>query len=169
MTQTVNVLNILALAYPKIEVDLVKNPNFFRSKNKKILTCSILLVLLTWLIPTSTVWADTADVKLETVAKVNVKPHRTKIHRLVKYIKDKYQVAEQKADAIVTEAVRNAVKQDVEPELILAVIAVESTFKEKAVSRAGARGLMQVMPRHHPKKIKEIGGTRALFDAKKNI
>jgi soluble lytic murein transglycosylase-like protein len=34
----------------------------------------------------------------------------------------------------------------VEPELVLAVIEVESNFKQFAISRAGARGLMQVMP-----------------------
>ena len=34
----------------------------------------------------------------------------------------------------------------IEPELVLAVIEVESHFDEYAVSVAGARGLMQVMP-----------------------
>jgi soluble lytic murein transglycosylase-like protein len=46
---------------------------------------------------------------------------------------------------------------------------VESRFKEKAVSPVGAQGLMQVMASAHPKKIKSIGGTRALYDPKKNI
>ena len=35
---------------------------------------------------------------------------------------------------------------DIEPELVLAVIEVESAFDEYAISVAGARGLMQVMP-----------------------
>ncbi len=35
---------------------------------------------------------------------------------------------------------------DLEPELVLAVIEVESRFDEFAISVAGARGLMQVMP-----------------------
>ncbi len=35
---------------------------------------------------------------------------------------------------------------DIEPELVLAVIEVESRFDEFAISVAGARGLMQVMP-----------------------
>ena len=35
---------------------------------------------------------------------------------------------------------------DIEPELVLAVIEVESRFDEFAISVSGARGLMQVMP-----------------------
>ncbi|NJM10718.1 MAG: lytic transglycosylase domain-containing protein [Synechococcaceae cyanobacterium SM1_2_3] len=50
------------------------------------------------------------------------------------------------------EAFSNGRTHQVEPELILAIIAVESTFKEQAVSREGARGLMQVLPRSHPQK-----------------
>ena len=39
-----------------------------------------------------------------------------------------------------------ASRVDIEPELVLAVIEVESHFDEFAISVAGARGLMQVMP-----------------------
>ena len=39
-----------------------------------------------------------------------------------------------------------ATRTGLAPELILAVIQVESAFKPTAVSHAGARGLMQVMP-----------------------
>ncbi|MDH3761362.1 MAG: transglycosylase SLT domain-containing protein [Gammaproteobacteria bacterium] len=39
-----------------------------------------------------------------------------------------------------------AKRVDIEPELVLAVIEVESRFDEFAISVAGARGLMQVMP-----------------------
>ena len=39
-----------------------------------------------------------------------------------------------------------ATRVNIEPELVLAVIEVESAFDEYAISVAGARGLMQVMP-----------------------
>ena len=39
-----------------------------------------------------------------------------------------------------------AKRVDIEPELVLAVIEVESRFDEFAISVSGARGLMQVMP-----------------------
>lgn len=41
---------------------------------------------------------------------------------------------------------RSAVRSDLPPELVLSVIEVESAFNRYAVSRAGAQGLMQVMP-----------------------
>lgn len=92
-----------------------------------------------------------------------------KAANLARHIQRKYRVPEHKATHIVREAFFNADRHQLEPELILAIIAVESTFKERAVSRVGARGLMQVMPGAHPGKIKEIGGRRALFDPAKNI
>ncbi|HOW75507.1 MAG TPA: transglycosylase SLT domain-containing protein [Candidatus Competibacteraceae bacterium] len=92
-----------------------------------------------------------------------------KINCLSGHIQRKYQISETKARHIVQEAIRNAERHQLDPELILALIAVESTFKERAVSRVGARGLMQVMPRPHADKVREIGGSHQLFDPTKNI
>jgi soluble lytic murein transglycosylase-like protein len=91
------------------------------------------------------------------------------INQLSSHIQRRYKVSEPRARRIVTEAIHNGQRHQLEPELILAIIAVESTFNERAVSRAGARGLMQVMPRYHRDKVREIGGTQALFDPAKNI
>ncbi len=41
---------------------------------------------------------------------------------------------------------REATRAELEPELVLAVIQVESNFDHYAISSAGARGLMQIMP-----------------------
>lgn len=41
---------------------------------------------------------------------------------------------------------REALRADLRPNLVLAVIQVESAFRQYAISSAGARGLMQIMP-----------------------
>jgi soluble lytic murein transglycosylase-like protein len=91
------------------------------------------------------------------------------IRRVTQYIQKTFQVAPHKTIAIITEAIYNGRKHNLQPELILAVIAVESTFRENAVSIAGARGLMQIMPGAHPQKVKAVGGSEALFQLKRNI
>ena len=53
---------------------------------------------------------------------------------------------EEEARAIAEAAYDGARAFDLDPWLVLAVIAVESGFDRFALSRAGARGLMQVMP-----------------------
>ncbi|HET6654784.1 MAG TPA: transglycosylase SLT domain-containing protein [Gammaproteobacteria bacterium] len=59
-----------------------------------------------------------------------------------------------------------ATHADVPPELVLAVIEVESDFRRFAISRVGARGFMQVMPFW----LKEIGKPDAnLFEAETNL
>lgn len=94
---------------------------------------------------------------------------QSKVDALSQHIQRKYKVPAYKATHIVEEAIANGDRHQVEPELILAIIAVESTFKERAVSRVGARGLMQVMPGSHRNKVRSIGGSGALFDPAKNI
>lgn len=64
-------------------------------------------------------------------------------------------------DAYITEA---ALSASVHPDLLRAVIVVESGFNARAVSRRGAQGLMQLMPataRHY--------GVRDSFDPAQNI
>ena len=59
-----------------------------------------------------------------------------------------------------------ATRADLEPELVLSVMHVESLFQKYAISRVGARGLMQIMPFW----LKEIGRPDDdLFDVKTNI
>lgn len=61
---------------------------------------------------------------------------------------------------------QEATKADLHPELVLAVIDVESNFDRFAISKAGAQGLMQVMPFW----LKEIGQPRdSLFNIRTNL
>jgi soluble lytic murein transglycosylase-like protein len=59
-----------------------------------------------------------------------------------------------------------AMRAGLDPHLVLAVIDVESKFRKYAVSKAGARGLMQVMPFW----VKQIGGPADnLFQERVNL
>ena len=59
-----------------------------------------------------------------------------------------------------------ASRADLHPELVLAVIDVESNFDRFAISKAGAQGLMQVMPFW----LKEMGQPRdSLFNVRTNL
>lgn len=60
-------------------------------------------------------------------------------------------------------------KYDIDPLLILSVIAVESSFNPKARSSAGAQGLMQVHTRVHTSKFKPFGGLKAAHDIEAGI
>ena len=64
-------------------------------------------------------------------------------------------------DPIIVEA---ASRHNLDPALVKAVIMAESGFKPKAVSKRGARGLMQLMP----KTAKSLG-VRDAFDPEHNI
>lgn len=66
------------------------------------------------------------------------------------------------ARAVLIEADRHAIS----PILLLAVMAVESSFDRHAVSVAGARGLMQILPAAHPQL---IAGTTDLSDPAINV
>ena len=96
----------------------------------------------------ATVTPEQSGVKLipADIASAAASAQQRKIARLSGHIQSQYQIPDYKAQQIVAAAIRSGEIHQVEPELILAIIAVESTFKERAVSRVGARGLMQVMP-----------------------
>ncbi|MDX8396601.1 MAG: lytic transglycosylase domain-containing protein [Mariprofundaceae bacterium] len=64
------------------------------------------------------------------------------IHAVIK----KWVPDEAEADAIARWVYLYSVRFELSPELVLAVISVESRFDHFAISSVGARGLMQVMP-----------------------
>jgi soluble lytic murein transglycosylase-like protein len=139
---------------------LAQSPETVRGEAASITTAMVTDTTITGQQGTNTIPADTAAA---------LPAQQRKITRLSEHIQSRYQIPDHKARQIVAAAIYSGETHGVAPELILAIIAVESTFKERAISRMGARGLMQVMPGSHSRKIREIGGTHALFDPAKNI
>ena len=81
----------------------------------------------------------------------------------------RYRVADEAVSGFVAAAYRAGAAYSVDPLLILAVMAVESRYNPVAESVMGAKGLMQIIAKHHPEKLSERGGEQALLDPEVNI
>ena len=60
-------------------------------------------------------------------------------------------------------------KYNLQPELVASVICVESRYKPKATSSAGASGLMQLMPSTYTWVQEELGLTEDIFNVDNNV
>ena len=78
-------------------------------------------------------------------------------------------VKTQDARDIVEQAFISGKAHDIDPLLILAIIATESSFNPKAGSHAGAKGLMQVHARVHANRFKKYGGLKSVYDIEAGI
>ncbi len=81
----------------------------------------------------------------------------------------RYHVAPEPVSRLVQEAWRVGELTHLDPTLILAVMAVESSFNPFAQSPVGAQGLMQVMTKVHDDKYEAFGGSHAAFDPVTNL
>jgi len=91
-------------------------------------------------------------------------------HAMRSYIARKYKIANSVAGALVRIAFAVGAQKDVDPQLLLAVIAIESRYNPFAESSGGAQGLMQVMTRVHHDKLSGSGaGQVAVFNPVVNI
>lgn len=81
----------------------------------------------------------------------------------------RYKVAPEPVSRLVQEAWAVGHRVGLDPTLILAIMAIESSFNPFAQSPVGAQGLMQVMTRVHDDKYEAYGGTRAAFDPVANL
>jgi hypothetical protein len=89
--------------------------------------------------------------------------------RLAGWIARRYKVAPEPVAALVQEAFAIGQRAGLEPTLILAIVAVESSFNPFAQSAVGAQGLMQVMTQVHDDKYGAFGGNHAAFDPITNL
>lgn len=85
------------------------------------------------------------------------------------WLSKKYRVAPEPLAALVNEAYDVGARTKLDPTLILAIIAVESSFNPFAQSSVGAQGLMQVMTSVHTDKYESFGGQLAAFDPLSNL
>lgn len=85
------------------------------------------------------------------------------------WISKRYKVAPEPISRLVQEAWALGGKVGLEPTLLLAIMAVESSFNPFAQSPVGAQGLMQVMTRIHDDKYQAFGGNHAAFDPLTNL
>jgi Transglycosylase SLT domain len=88
---------------------------------------------------------------------------------VARWIARRYKVAPEPISALVKEAWSIGQRAGLDPTLILAIMAVESSFNPFAQSPVGAQGLMQVMTRVHDDKYDAFGGTHAAFDPISNL
>lgn len=86
------------------------------------------------------------------------------------YIGRKYKIAHSVAGALVRTAFVIGKDKNLDPQLLLAVIAIESRYNPFAESSVGAQGLMQVMSTVHRDKLSDVGGGQtAVFNPVVNM
>jgi soluble lytic murein transglycosylase-like protein len=76
-----------------------------------------------------------------------------------------FPLTDRQVSLIVREVYASAQFAELDPRLIMAVLRTESRFNARAVSREGAKGLMQVIPRYHKDKL----AGRDVYEPRTNI
>ncbi len=99
----------------------------------------------------------------------HVHVEETRNQALAQFLARKYKVSERVIFNLVGMAHSAGRQIGLDPLLIIAVMAVESRFNPIAESMAGAKGLMQVIPKYHGDKLKGYGGEDSVFDPQTNI
>ncbi len=90
-------------------------------------------------------------------------------NRLTDHIVDRYRIGLAEARSVVALVSNVGAELRVDPLLLLAVIAVESSFDPQAQSRRGAQGLMQIRTSLHSERFEQFGGVEAAFDPVANV
>ena len=112
-------------------------------------------------IPTSKIDPQALDSKLM----ASLKNQRA----VADFYEKKYKLDRAKIEEYVSNTVLIAKEVNIDPVLLLAVIAVESNFNPRSKSHAGAEGLMQVMTSIHSDKYALYGGESAAVKPEVNI
>ena len=87
----------------------------------------------------------------------------------LQYASRRYRVSADALQPIFMAAQQSARTYQLDPMLVVAVIAIESSFNPLSESVVGAQGLMQIIPRFHPEKLPENADKLSLFDPVVNV
>ncbi|WP_066459582.1 lytic transglycosylase domain-containing protein [Castellaniella caeni] len=85
------------------------------------------------------------------------------------YLSRKYRIASSVAGALARTTFAIGKEFNVDPQLLLAVIAIESRYNPFVESAVGAQGLMQIMGTVHRDKLRASGGPASIFNPVVNI
>ena len=96
-------------------------------------------------------------------------PQEREQRAVTEFIAKRYRVSDQAVSGFVAAAYRAGARNSVDPLLLLAVMAIESRYNPVAESVMGAKGLMQIIPKHPLDKLTDRGGEQALLDPEVNI
>jgi soluble lytic murein transglycosylase-like protein len=88
---------------------------------------------------------------------------------VAQWLARRYRVAPEPVSRLVQEAWNVGQRAGLDPTLVLAIMAIESSFNPFAQSSVGAQGLMQVMTKIHNDKYAAFGGNHAAFDPVTNV
>jgi hypothetical protein len=94
---------------------------------------------------------------------------REHLRPFAKHLARRFLVSADAIEELVELAHHAGARAKLDPLLILAVAAAESSFNPIAESVAGAKGLMQVIPEYHPEKFGPLGGDKAVLEPRANI
>ncbi|MEY4285872.1 MAG: lytic transglycosylase domain-containing protein [Betaproteobacteria bacterium] len=106
---------------------------------------------------------------LERVTAANPRDLPSQQARLVQWLARKYRVAPEPLSAIVSDVFDVAPKNQVDPWLVIAVIAVDSNFNPFFQGPSGKLGLMQYQPEQASSRTSAYGGAMASFDPLSNV
>lgn len=118
--------------------------------------------------PVQSVWQNLATTQPQKLTSLSLSAEMRAVRD---WVSSHYNVTPVKLNPILEQVEVSARKYGFDPLLIVAMMAVESSFNPKAQSPRGAQGLMQVIPRYHMDKISQHDGEaeEVLFDPKINI
>ena len=156
---------LIGLAVAFVAITLVARPDLRQSGEDQ---------LMGWLQSRRPVVVEVAVAELapepsERALAVHLKDLSREQATVARWLSKKYSVAPGPIGLLVAEAYKSGARTKLDPTLILAVMAIESSFNPFAQSPVGAQGLMQVMTRIHTDKYERVGGHLAAFDPVTNL